>query len=37
MIEMMIEQQIIDGNAVAQAGIKKKEKLAKWSNIKVAA
>jgi len=39
MIEMMIEEQIIDGNAVAQAGIKKKEKLAKWSNInmKVAA
>jgi NTP pyrophosphatase (non-canonical NTP hydrolase) len=34
MIEMMIEQKIIDGQAVAQAGIKKKEKLAKWSNIK---
>lgn len=34
MIEMMIEQKIIDGHAVAQAGIKKKEKLAKWSNIK---
>lgn len=34
MIEMMIERGIIDGNAVAQAGIKKKEKLAKWSNIK---
>lgn len=33
MIELMIEQGIIDGNAVAQAGIKKKEKLAKWSNI----
>jgi len=37
MIELMIEEQIIDGNAVAQAGIKKKEKLAKWSNIKQAA
>jgi NTP pyrophosphatase (non-canonical NTP hydrolase) len=37
MIEMMIEEQIIDGNAVAHAGIKKKEKLAKWSNIKQAA
>jgi NTP pyrophosphatase (non-canonical NTP hydrolase) len=37
MIEMMIENGVIDGNAVAQAGIKKKEKLAKWSNIKVAA
>jgi NTP pyrophosphatase (non-canonical NTP hydrolase) len=37
MIEMMIENGIIDGNAVAQAGLKKKEKLAKWSNIKVAA
>lgn len=34
MIEMMIEQKIIDEKAVAQAGIKKKEKLAKWSNIK---
>ena len=37
MIEMMIEHKIIDGQAVAQAGIKKKEKLAKWSNIKAAA
>lgn len=37
MIEMMIENGIIDGNAVAQAGLRKKEKLAKWSNIKVAA
>ena len=37
MIEMMIEHRIIDGQAVAQAGIKKKEKLAKWSNIKAAA
>ena len=37
MIEMMIENGVIDGNAVAQAGLKKKEKLAKWSNIKVAA
>lgn len=34
MIEMMIEKNIIDGQAVAQAGLKKKEKLAKWSNIK---
>lgn len=34
MIEMMIEQKIIDGNAVAQAGINKKQKLAQWSNIK---
>ena len=34
MIEMMIEKGIIDNKAVAQAGIKKKEKLAKWSNIK---
>ena len=34
MIEMMVEKNIIDGKAVAQAGIKKKEKLAKWSNIK---
>ncbi len=34
MIEMMIEKKIIDGNAVAQAGINKKQKLAKWSNIK---
>jgi len=37
MIEMMIEEQIIDGNTVAQAGLKKKDKLAKWSNIKQAA
>lgn len=37
MVEMMIENGVIDGNAVAQAGLKKKEKLAKWSNIKVAA
>ena len=34
MIELMIEQKIIDGSAVAQAGINKKQKLAKWSNIK---
>ncbi len=34
MIEMMIEKKIIDGKAVAQAGINKKQKLAKWSNIK---
>jgi NTP pyrophosphatase (non-canonical NTP hydrolase) len=34
MIEMMIEQKLIDGQAVAQAGINKKQKLAKWSNIK---
>ena len=34
MIELMIENNIIDGQAVAQAGIAKKEKLAKWSNIK---
>jgi NTP pyrophosphatase (non-canonical NTP hydrolase) len=33
MIEMMIEAEIIDGNSVAQAGVKKKEKLAKWSTI----
>jgi NTP pyrophosphatase (non-canonical NTP hydrolase) len=37
MIELMIENGIIDGNAVAQAGLKKKEKLAKWSNIRSAA
>ena len=34
MVELMIEQKIIDGQAVAQAGINKKKKLAKWSNIK---
>jgi NTP pyrophosphatase (non-canonical NTP hydrolase) len=33
MIEMMIEAGIIDGNTVAQAGVNKKQKLAKWSNI----
>ena len=37
MIEMMIEQQIIDGNTVTEASIKKKEKLAKWSNFNKAA
>jgi NTP pyrophosphatase (non-canonical NTP hydrolase) len=37
MIEMMIEEKLIDGSAVAQAGLKKKDKLAKWSNIKQAA
>jgi NTP pyrophosphatase (non-canonical NTP hydrolase) len=37
MIELMIEHGIIDGNSVAQAGLKKKEKLAKWSNIRSAA
>ncbi len=34
MIEMMIEKNIIDGKLVAQAGVNKKQKLAKWSNIK---
>lgn len=34
MIEMMIEKSIIDGQAVAQAGLNKKKKLAQWSNIK---
>jgi NTP pyrophosphatase (non-canonical NTP hydrolase) len=34
MIELMIENQIIDGNVVAQAGLNKKKKLAQWSNIK---
>lgn len=34
MVEMMIERNIINGDAVAKAGIKKKEKLAKWSTIK---
>lgn len=33
MIEMMIENGIVDGQAVAKAGVAKKEKLAKWSNI----
>ena len=37
MIELMIENGIIDGNAVAQAGVNKKQKLAKWSNIRSAA
>jgi len=34
MIELMIEQNIIDSEAVATAGMEKKKKLAKWSNIK---
>jgi NTP pyrophosphatase (non-canonical NTP hydrolase) len=34
MIEMMIEKNIIDSEAVAKAGVEKKNKLAKWSNIK---
>lgn len=33
MIELMIEKGIVDGVAVAKAGVAKKEKLAKWSNI----
>jgi len=33
MIELMIERGIVDGQAVAQAGVAKKQKLAKWSNI----
>jgi NTP pyrophosphatase (non-canonical NTP hydrolase) len=33
MIELMIEKGIVDGHAVAKAGVAKKEKLAKWSNI----
>lgn len=33
MIELMIERGIVDGQAVAKAGVAKKEKLAKWSNI----
>ena len=37
MVELMIEHGLISANEVAQAGIKKKEKLAKWSNIKAAA
>lgn len=37
MIELMIENGIIDGNAVAEAGVNKKQKLAKWSNIRSAA
>lgn len=37
MIELMIENGIIDGNSVAEAGVNKKQKLAKWSNIRSAA
>lgn len=33
MVELMIERGLISAQEVAQAGIKKKEKLAKWSNI----
>jgi NTP pyrophosphatase (non-canonical NTP hydrolase) len=33
MIELLIERGIVDGQAVAQAGVAKKQKLAKWSNI----
>lgn len=33
MIEMMIEKGIIGAEAVAKAGVAKKQKLAKWSNI----
>lgn len=33
MIEMMIERDIIGAEAVAKAGVAKKQKLAKWSNI----
>ena len=34
MIELMIEKNIIDAEAVASAGMEKKKKLAKWSSIK---
>lgn len=33
MIELMIERKILDANAVGQAGLKKREKLLKWSSI----
>lgn len=33
MIELMMEHKIVDAVAVARAGVQKKEKLAKWSNI----
>jgi NTP pyrophosphatase (non-canonical NTP hydrolase) len=33
MIELMIEHKLIDAVEVAKAGVKKKEKLAKWSSI----
>jgi NTP pyrophosphatase (non-canonical NTP hydrolase) len=34
MIELMIEKNIIDAEAVASAAMEKKKKLAKWSSIK---
>ena len=33
MIELMIEHKILDAVAVGKAGVKKREKLAKWSSI----
>jgi NTP pyrophosphatase (non-canonical NTP hydrolase) len=33
MIELMIENGIVDSEAVAKAGVNKKKKLAKWSSI----
>jgi NTP pyrophosphatase (non-canonical NTP hydrolase) len=33
MVELLIERGIVDGQAVAQAGVNKKQKLAKWSTI----
>jgi NTP pyrophosphatase (non-canonical NTP hydrolase) len=33
MIELMIEHKILDAQAVGQAGLKKREKLLKWSSI----
>lgn len=33
MIEMMVEREIISAEAIAKAGVAKKQKLAKWSNI----
>ena len=33
MIELMIEHKILNAEAVAKAGVAKKQKLAKWSSI----
>jgi NTP pyrophosphatase (non-canonical NTP hydrolase) len=34
MIDLMIENEILDANVVHQATLNKRQKLAKWSNIK---
>jgi NTP pyrophosphatase (non-canonical NTP hydrolase) len=33
MVELMIEHKILDAEAVGKAGLKKREKLSKWSSI----